>query len=140
MVGLGYEENKTLGAVEHIQAATILTFTPISPVEAYTPALDEANRTLLNLVPNANRFTYNVGYPLETFVELESFTFGITRTHNLIMLPFGPKIFTLCSMLVGMIHPEVALWRVSGGKDRVDRRANGDVFGLSVEFESTVVE
>lgn len=81
-VGLGYEENKALGAVEHIQASSIWTFQPISPIQAYSPALDQANRTLLNLVPSENKFNYRVDRPFDGFVQLESFTFGVTRNHN----------------------------------------------------------
>jgi hypothetical protein len=134
LVGLGYEENKALGAVEHIQVSSIFTFTPRSPIEAYSPAVDEANRTLLQQVPRENRFVYDVDRPMDTFVELESFTFGVTRAHNLVVLPFGPKIFALCAMLIGIIHPEVAVWRVSGKEEKVDRTAAGEVYGLGVNF------
>src|SRR5882762_6733617 len=50
-VGLGYEENKALGAVEHVQASSIWTFEPVSPIVDYSPALKQANSTLLTLVP-----------------------------------------------------------------------------------------
>jgi hypothetical protein len=136
-VGLGYEENKALGAVEHIQASSIWTFQPISPIDAYTPALDQANRTLLNLVPSENKFNYRVDRPFDGFVELESFTFGITRNHNLVLLPFGPKIFALCALMVGLLHPEVAVWRVSGAEEPADRRASGDVCGLGISIAAS---
>jgi len=136
-VGLGYEENKALGAVEHIQASSIWTFQPISPIQAYSPALDQANRTLLNLVPPENKFNYRVDRPFDAFVELESFTFGITRNHNLVLLPFGPKVFALCALMVGLLHPEVAVWRVSGAEEPSDRRASGDVCGLGLSISSS---
>jgi hypothetical protein len=139
-LGLGYEENKALGAVEHVQASSIWTFTPESPEAAYTAALREANATLLKLVPEQNGFAYPLSKPLDTFVQLESFVFGITRTHNLIVLPFGPKLFALCAMLVGMVHPEVAVWRVSGGEDRIDREPSGELFGLTVDFISGALD
>lgn len=133
-VGLGYEENRALGAVEHIQASAVFTFIPRSPVQAYTPALHVANRTLLQQVRPENRFEYDVAQPVDTFIALESFAFGITRSHNLILLPFGPKIFALTSMLVAIVHPDVAVWRVSGSDEKVDRHATGEIFGLSVDF------
>jgi hypothetical protein len=133
-LGLGYEENKALGAVEYVQASSIWTFTPESPEAYYAPALQEANATLLTLVPATNRFKYSVSEALDIFIQLESFAFGVTRSHNLILLPFGPKLFALAALLVGMIHPEVAVWRVSGGEDRTDREASGDIFGLTVQF------
>src|SRR5947207_11718086 len=45
VVGLGYEEDKALGAVEHLQPGEVWVFTPQSVVAAYSPALDFANRT-----------------------------------------------------------------------------------------------
>ncbi len=134
VVGLGYEEDKALGAVEHVQASEIYTFTPVSPVAEYTPALEQANNTLLRLVPASNRFQYSVSDPLSIFVQLESFVFGVTRALNVVLLPFGPKLFSLCSMLVGLLHPEIAIWRVSGSDDLVDREASGQIMGLTVEF------
>jgi hypothetical protein len=133
-VGLGYEENKALGAVEHIQVTSIFTFSPRSPIEAYAAVLDEANKTLLQQVQKENRFVYRVDEPLDTFVQLEAFVFGVTRTHNLVLLPFGPKIFALCAMLIAIIHPEIAIWRVSGSEERVDRKANGEIYGLTVLY------
>lgn len=135
-VGLGYEENKALGAVEHVQASSIWTFAPASPVFAYSPALDQANSTLLNLVPSANKFRYQVDRPFDTFIALESFTFGVTRNYNLVLLPFGPKVFALCALLAGIIHPEVAVWRVSGAEEATDRQANGEVYGLGMTVGS----
>jgi hypothetical protein len=93
-----------------------------------------------SLVPEQNGFAYPLSKPLDTFVQLESFVFGITRTHNLIVLPFGPKLFALCAMLVGMVHPEVAVWRVSGGEDRIDREPSGELFGLTVDFISGALD
>jgi hypothetical protein len=135
-VGLGYEENKALGAVEHVQASSIWTFMPVSPVPEYTPALHQANRTLLALVPMTNRFEYRVDRPFDTFVALESFAFGITRHSNLIILPFGPKIFALCALIVAVIHPAIAVWRVSGAEEQIDRRSSGIVMGLRALMRS----
>jgi hypothetical protein len=50
-VGLGYEQNKALGAVEHVQASSIWTFTPVSPIAEYSPELEQANSTLLGARP-----------------------------------------------------------------------------------------
>ncbi len=47
VVGLGYEEDKALGAVEHLQAGSVWTFTPQSPIGKYSDELIRANRTLL---------------------------------------------------------------------------------------------
>ena len=91
VVGLGYEEDKALGAVEHLQAAEVWTFVPVSEVTAYSPALVRANRTLLEGVPPNHQLAYRVQDPLACFARLESLTFGLSQERNPVLLPFGPE-------------------------------------------------
>lgn len=58
LVGLGYEEDKALGAVEHLQPGEVWVFTPQSVVAEYSPALEVANRTLLDSIPASQRLFY----------------------------------------------------------------------------------
>jgi hypothetical protein len=136
VVGLGYEQDKALGAVEHLQSAEIWTFTPTSEVRDYSPAVYEANRTLLESVPPAHQLGYFVQDPFDCFTKLESLVYGISRTKNPVLIPFGPKIFSLCSMLVGLLHIGAPVWRVSaeGQEPPVNRKASGFVYGLEVNF------
>lgn len=136
VVGLGYEEDKALGAVEHLQAAEVWTFVPISEVEAFSPALTSANRTLLEGVPPNHQLTYRVQDPFDCFARLESLTFGLTQERNPLLLPFGPKIFSLCALLVSLLNPSVPVWRVSaeGQEVPVNREPSGFVYGLEVVF------
>jgi hypothetical protein len=136
VVGLGYEQDKALGAVEHLQSAEIWTFTPTSEVREYSPAVYEANRTLLESVPPDHQLGYFVQDPFDCFTKLESLVYGISRTRNPVLIPFGPKIFSLCSMLVGLMHIEAPVWRVSaeGQEPPVNREASGFVYGLEVSF------
>lgn len=136
IVGLGYEQNKALGAVEHIQAGEILLFIPTSSQTEYSPALELANATLLKEVSLSGRFYYVVDKPLDCFVQLELLVASILHDSNPILLPFGPKIFTLMSLLVACVHPRVAVWRVSGAEEPTDRIAVGEVTGLSVRFRN----
>ncbi len=136
VVGLGYEQNKALGAVEHIQAGEILLFIPTSSEPEYSTALETANETLLKEVRPSGRFHYVVERPLDCFVELELLVSSLLHDSNPILLPFGPKIFSLTAMLVAAVHPMVAVWRVSGAEEPTDRVATGEVTGLSVYFDN----
>jgi hypothetical protein len=73
---------------------------------------------------------------------LESVVYGLLKSFNVIVLPFGPKIFTLCSLLVAGLHPTVSVWRVSaGGAERpVNRRASGRITCLTVTFAPLSLE
>jgi hypothetical protein len=138
IVGLGYEEDKALGAVEHLQSSYVWLFVPSSEIAEYSDALARANKTLLDSVPSARTLQYRVHDPYSSFVKLESLVYGVSRTHNAVLLPFGPKLFALSALLVAAQHRNVAVWRVSaeGLEPAVDRSASGFVYGLEVEFPS----
>jgi hypothetical protein len=136
ILGLGYEENKALGAVEHIQASQRWTFTPVSPEADYTPVLEQANRTLLLDVAPERQLSYWVDRPFDLFVRLESLVYGLQQLGNPVILPFGPKIFALTAMLVKLLHSRVAVWRVSaqGAEPAINRKSSGNVYGLTALF------
>jgi hypothetical protein len=136
VMGLGYEEDKALGAAEHVQAVEIWTYAPSSPIVEYSSALTNANQTLAEVVSKDRQLSYEVGNPLSLYAELESLVYRLCQYRNVIMFPFGPKIFALCSILAACAHPEAAVWRVSaeGLEDATDRVASSFVFGLAVVF------
>jgi hypothetical protein len=136
VLGLGYEEDKALGAFEHVQASARWLVRPISIDHRFDTAVTNANRRLLEGTPAGRVLGYCVSDPLGCFGIVESLVFGLTRDYNIIVLPFGPKPFALCSLLVACIHPSVAVWRVSAGgfEDPKDQKASGNVYGLQVEF------
>ncbi|MEQ1885190.1 MAG: hypothetical protein ABL967_09025 [Bryobacteraceae bacterium] len=137
VVGLGYEQDKALGAVEHLQAAEIWTFMPASEVSQFSPALLRANRTLLESVPPHQQMDYRVQDPFDCFAKLESLVYGLSQTKNAVLLPFGPKLFSLASLLVALLYPELPVWRVSAEQHEqpVNRKASGFVYGLEVAFK-----
>jgi hypothetical protein len=136
VVGLGYEQDKALGAVEHLQAAEAWIFTPVSEIKEYSPALVSANETLIANIKPERRMEYRVHTPFDCFMTLESLIYGLSRSRNSVLLPFGPKIFALCALLVAAVHPSTAVWRVSAGtlEEPVNRQASGYVYGLRVDI------
>src|ERR1039458_9770627 len=133
VVGLGYEEDKALGAVEHVQASAAWAMKPISLDPRYDVAVTLANRRFLDSVRPEQVMDYRVEQPIDCFGMLESVVYGLLKSFNVIVLPFGPKVFTLCSLLVAGVHPTVSIWRVSaGGAERpVNRRASGRITCLT---------
>lgn len=136
IVGLGYEQGKALGAVEHVQASEVWSFEPVSPITKYSAALQSSNKTLLETIHSSHRLIYPVGQPLDCFVRLESLTNRISHSNNPVLFPFGPKIFTLCSLLVACLNPSAAVWRVSSENSgmAIDREPSKFMYGLRVEF------
>ena len=139
VIGVGYESEKALGAVEYLDPAQIWCFVPTGEDGRYDADVESANETMWRSSPAAERIPYSVSEPESTFISLESLVYGLSRNSRPILLPFGPKIFALCTFLVGIVHsPRVIVWRVSGGAytDYRDCVASGKVISLPVIFES----
>jgi hypothetical protein len=137
IVGLGYEENKALGAVELLQVPEATwTFMPESTVKEYDAALLLANEALLSRVPNDHVITYIVEDPFQTYKVLAALRQSLSELYNVVLLPFGPKIFGLASILVAINDHHTAVWRISAGIHAKPREAyaHGDPFGLRVRF------
>lgn len=115
IVGLGYEQDQALGIVEHLQANPVWLFSPVSGEKRYEPAVHAANELLLEELPEKHVVKYNVEQPADTFRLLDGMVRGLQHDHNVVMVPFGPKIFVLCALLTAWRHDSSAVWRVSPG-------------------------
>lgn len=137
ILGLGYEQDRALGAVEHIQPGDVWAFRPVSELSSYEAAVRSANEILLELIPKSHVIDYDVQRPLECYGKLQSLAAVLGEEANPILVPFGPKIFALCAMLVAAVDRRCAVWRVSaeGADVAQDRVASGLVCGLSVDIE-----
>jgi hypothetical protein len=138
IVGLGYEPDKAVGAYEYLEATGVWVFLPYGTDPRYEHAIANANRTLLNQVPNDRRIDYRVDQPVSCFGTLEAVTYGAMTSSRPVLLPFGPKIFTLCALLVACLRRDVPVWRISTGQlgTAMDRVASGKVVGLRAVFRT----
>ncbi|HEV7428897.1 MAG TPA: hypothetical protein VGQ46_21295 [Thermoanaerobaculia bacterium] len=137
LLGLGYEKDRALGAAELLEPSELYVFSPVSIDIDYERALEAANVDLWGLAPtHTHRFTYQISRPFDTFVQLESLAEGLLRRRRVVLLPLGPKIFALCTVLLAASQSAYGVWRVSAGEHEtpVDRKAAGTVVGLRVQF------
>lgn len=137
VVGLGYELDRALGAVDLLEPADVWAFIPRGVSQDYDDALSGANAVLLRLVADdAHKIFYSVDRPLDCFVKLESFVRGACASSRPIVIPFGPKVFALAALITGLIHSSLAIWRISFGQlePAIERIPNGMVTGLRVTF------
>lgn len=137
IIGLGYEPDKAIGVFEYLEASSVRAFLPLGDDPRYGAAVQEANALLMPRLLPEQLFEYRVDKPWDGLVTLESLTQGVLRSARPVLIPFGPKIFALCCLLVGCLYREAAIWRISGGplESPVDRVATGRIVGLSVEFQ-----
>lgn len=137
IAGLGYEQGKIMGATEYLQASRVIAFSPISPIAEYEGHVETANRTLLRELGERDVIRYLVSDPARTLAILDSSIRGLEETHNVVILPLGPKIFTVSALLAQRYHSEASVWRVSSGRHDAPRdiKPSGHLYGLGIRFD-----
>jgi hypothetical protein len=136
IVGLGYEQDKALGALEHLQVPQVIALMPRSEIGEYDETLRFANSSLLTQLPHERLLRYRVEDPAAIYSIVESVVQGLKGDFNPILLPFGPKIFFLACVLAACHHPEAAVWRVSAGssEESLDRLPSAHAVSFSTRF------
>lgn len=136
IVGLGFETGRAVGAIDVIEATKVHVFHPKSALKEYDEEVLKANTSLLDVVGFNEWINYNVELPFQLFEKLEAMVAMKKTESSVVIFPFGPKIFALVSLLVGLIHPEISVWRISHGTNtpEVDRKPSGIVTYMRVSF------
>jgi hypothetical protein len=140
-IGLGYEQDKAVGVLEHLEPADTWAFAATGLDQRYDLAVFRANRGVRRLIPRERLVRYPIDRPRELVLRLEGLTYGSGSSFRAILVPFGPKLFALACILVAVAHaPNVGVWRVSSGESGApeDRRPSGQIVGLSVQFNPPV--
>lgn len=137
IVGLGYEREKAIGAIEYIEPSKVIAFRTAPDRYGYYPLVTRANELLLRVYRSEDFAleTYSVNRPFELYGTLDSAVFDLLGTYRPALLPLGPKLFALCcTLLAEAYYPEVAVWRSTSGilEPPVDRVPVGHILGLSV--------
>lgn len=136
VIGLGYEPDRAVGAYEYLEATQVWTFCPNSADVRYDRDVGRANKTLLERVPEQHRVQYRVDGPYACFALLEAVVYGLLPGSRPVLLPFGPKIFSLCALLVACVHRQVPVWRLSSGQlgKATSQKPSGQLVGLRAVF------
>lgn len=139
IVGLGYETDKALGAVEYLDAEEKFIFIPDSAEMEYRTKVEEENRDLLQMTVKERIFEYCVEDPTSTIQMLNSLTIAAKTEFKPTLLPFGPKIFFAASLVVALAHPEASVWYVSGEKNDALHNEQEVATTFGFEFELTSI-
>lgn len=135
--GLGYEDEKALGAMEYLEPARVWAFQPFGEDQKYDLVQKRANTNFLEQLSRDCLVDYRVDRPFHCFTMLESLIYGNLSDSRVVLVPFGPKIFALSCLIAAAVHwPRVGVWRVSSGQAEpaADRVANGKIVGLRTYF------
>ncbi|QDX81646.1 hypothetical protein B9N43_10510 [Denitratisoma sp. DHT3] len=141
VAGLGYEPGKVMGATEYLQASKVVAFMPVSLIKDYEPDLRQANESLLAELGERDVIEYAVEDPVGTLAILDSAIRGLEEEHNVVILPLGPKMFSVLALLAQLFHADSSVWRVSSGRHGLPRdvRSSGYFYGIGVRPETIAV-
>lgn len=137
VLGIGYEPDLALGVIEDLEAGEVWAFRPYNSDKKYDVAINDHNQGLDQHIPNSNYVRYFIYDPYYLYIALGQLVRSAKYEYRTIIVPLGPKIFSLCATLVTLSnYPDVGLWRVSAGPNLtpVDRKPTGEVFGIKTIF------
>jgi hypothetical protein len=141
--GIGYEPDIALGLEEEMEPGDVVVFRPAEHDPRYDAAIDEQNREFLSKMPPNKIVCYNVFDPFTLYAKLANVVSGLQRDCRTTLIPLGPKIFTLCSILCGFEWlPAVSVWRVSAAEfaEPTNRVPLGTLEFLRVVVQPTCLE
>ncbi|NKB38349.1 MAG: hypothetical protein GKR93_14495 [Gammaproteobacteria bacterium] len=115
IIGLGYEYDYAIGAIEQLEPNDIWCFFPNGIDKKFDSSVRTVNKQLLDVLPSSRIIDYSLTEPMDLYIKLNSLTSGLIDTSRIIYIPFGPKIFSLiCTIASIQREPAVAVWRISG--------------------------
>jgi hypothetical protein len=136
VLGLGYEPDRALGAFEALEPTSVWALVPNSAIAGYHPAVLKSNKSLLERIPSNSILGYRVEDPNSTFALIASLTRRLKVTSTVVLLPSGPKLLALLTLLLASEDREIAVWRVSAGpmEAAVNRRTTGTEICVRYDF------
>lgn len=133
VLGLGYEADHAVGAVEVLDPSATFCFFPKGNDKRFADAVRKSNEPLLDHMKPSRIIQYPVSDPLHTFSLLSSIMNSLLEATRIVLVPMGPKIFVvLCLVCQRVYGDEVSVWRASGhSKDSLkDVGAEGSITGF----------
>jgi hypothetical protein len=115
IMGLSYEPGRALGCMDQFEAVDVFAFRPHGGDSRFQADIDESNRVFIDLIGEERVIPYSVENPMALYNDLRSLVLGLTVSHRVVVVPFGPKIFSTAAMLIALDQPRgVSIWRVTG--------------------------
>lgn len=107
---------RAIGIIDHLDAANTWLFFPRSPIGEYDGAVEQANQLLLRDMDPSHVLNYMVFNFPDLCRDLFAPSSSLRLSYRCVILPLGPKLFALASLLAGAAYDELAIWRVSAGE------------------------
>jgi len=135
VLGLGYETDHAVGALEFLDPSVTFAFFPVGSDPRFEQQVAEANRSFFELISPDRVIKYSVMSPYQTFWDMRSLILSVKGVARVVLVPMGPKIFSsLCLISQRMFGDEISIWRASGHSLATarDATASGQITGYVV--------
>jgi hypothetical protein len=139
IIGVGYEFERASSAINALEPFETQVYIPEGEDDQYMTEVIKANKGLMETEGVIQEtVNYRVPDPFSCLQRLESSLVRLKGERRVALVPLGPKIFSICVMLVAGLYPEsTQVIRVSAGdrQEATNRRSNRTVCGLTVTME-----
>jgi len=113
IVSLDINNNSLLDAVGKIKPGKLVAFMPHCTYDPeYTRLVQENNRSLLEKIDKNNIIRYEADRPEEINSLLTSRCLDERIDSEVVIVPQGPKTFSMVSMLLSVRYPDIKLWEI----------------------------
>lgn len=115
IIGLGYEKDKALGAIGHLDPENVIFLIPTNDdAPDFGKQIHQNNKQLFDNYAKSESLTYDVLKPYSTYFELKSLILGLKNDYRVLLIPLGPKILAvICLIIAREFFPDINIWRVS---------------------------
>jgi len=132
VLGLGYETDHAIGALEYLDPSSAFAFSPIGIDERFDREVFTANEAVFDVIAGHRIVYYRVMAPYDTYWQMRSLIFSLIGSARVVLVPMGPKIFSsLCLVGQRVFGDEISVWRASGHTlaGARDVSASGEIAG-----------
>lgn len=139
LVGLGYEADHAIGALEYLDPSAAFAFFPNGHEELFADEVRKANKTFFEVVGMDRVVDYPVQSPYQTYWQMRSLILSLSSVSRVVLVPMGPKIFcSLCLICQKVLGDEISVWRASGHTLATARESNaaGPISGYTIQREN----
>jgi hypothetical protein len=116
IVGMGLHEDYNQFIKDKINPESILLFYSDPAPDGYVETIFSNNQELIEMVDIKNLHSYPINNLNETVNKLTDICINLRLRYNIIILPLGPKVFTLLSLLLAVRYPDIDVWNISNTK------------------------
>lgn len=138
ILGLGYEKRRAFSLKEYFDAEEVYVFlTDENSAPDFHKEVCSRNQELLSKLNTGYIFKYPINDMSYTRKLLYDLCRRLLNDFRIVIAPCGPKPFTLISMTVASMLPNIDVWRISGNKgyDKANREPSNQTLAFFIEYD-----